>query len=234
MKNKTFLASLFQAISDVINSSERAFLDLLSAIVPYAVPIIPAYLTYYHTLTEMNFPSWVAWTAAFVTEVLGITSVSTAIRFYRHNVRYKDARNHAPFKLAVAVYVAYIVIVLVTNVVLEIVSGVRSGWIIFAIGCFSLLSLPSGVLISIRSQYTGMLEDKQRAKLNLSPTLALAAETQTVKLKYGGDWRVAKKSMSREELDAVANSLTAEQIMATYGVNNRTAFQWKKNAKDAL
>ena len=164
MKNNNFLGSIFQAIADILNGAERSFLDLLSVIVPYAVPVIPAYLTYYHTRDEMSFPHWVAITAAFVVEVLGITAVSTAIRFWKNNQLYKSEKERAPFWLAVGVYVFYIVIVLSVNVILEIVSGVRSGWVIFSIGLFSLLSFPSGVLISIRAQYTEMLEDRTERK----------------------------------------------------------------------
>src|SRR5688572_8508084 len=164
MKNNNFLGDIFQAIADILNGAERSFLDLLSVIVPYAVPVIPAYLTYYHTRDEMTFPHWVAITAAFVVEVLGITAVSTAIRFWKNNQLYKSEKERAPFWLAVGVYVFYIVIVLSVNVILEIVSGVRSGWVIFSIGLFSLLSFPSGVLISIRAQYTEMLEDRQERK----------------------------------------------------------------------
>ena len=164
MKNNNFLGDIFQAIADILNGAERSFLDLLSVIVPYAVPVIPAYLTYYHTRDEMSFPHWVAITAAFVVEVLGITAVSTAIRFWKNNQLYKSEKERAPFWLAVGVYVFYIVIVLSVNVILEIVSGVRSGWVIFSIGLFSLLSFPSGVLISIRAQYTEMLEDRQERK----------------------------------------------------------------------
>lgn len=163
-KNNNFLGDIFQAIADILNGAERSFLDLLSIVVPYAVPIIPAYLTYWHTLQEMSFPNWVAWTAAFVTEVLGITAVSTAIRFWRNNQIYKSDKERAPFWLAVGVYCFYIVIVLSVNVILEIVSGARTGWVIFSIGLFSLLSFPSGVLISIRAQYTEMLEDRSERK----------------------------------------------------------------------
>jgi hypothetical protein len=169
MKNNNFLGNIFQAIADILNGAERNFLDLLSVLVPYAVPIIPAYLTYWHTLQEMSFPNWVAWTAAFVTEVLGITAVSTAIRFWRNNAMYKSEKERAPFWLAVGVYIFYIVIVLSVNVILEIVSGVRSGWVIFSIGLFSLLSFPSGVLISIRAQYTEMLEDRNERKAERRP-----------------------------------------------------------------
>ncbi len=159
-KPNNALDAFFQQIADILNGAERSFLDLLSVIVPYFVPIIPAYLTYFHTIQQMNFPPWVAWTASFVVEVLGITAVSTAIRFYKNNQLYKLEKERAPFWLAIGVYAFYLVIVLSVNVILEIVTGSRSGWIIFSIGLFSLLSVPSGVLISIRSQYSEMLEER--------------------------------------------------------------------------
>lgn len=164
MKNTNQLAVVFEYISATINGAEKSFLDLLSAAVPYAVPIIPAYLTFYHTMDQMNFPRWVAITAAFVVEVLGITSVSTAIRFQRHNTLNKDARNKAPFALAIATYVFYIAVVLSVNVLLEVVTGSRSPAVIWAIALFTLLSLPSAVLISIRAQYAEILEEKRERK----------------------------------------------------------------------
>jgi len=161
MKTNNVLAKIFETISETINGAERSFLDLLSALVPYAVPIIPAYLTYFHTIDQMGFPIWVAITAAFTCEVLGITSVSTAIRFYRHNQLYKDAKNKAPFWLALGTYIFYIMVVLSVNVLLEVYTGIRKPAVIWAIGLFSLLSLPSAVLISIRAQYAEMLEEKK-------------------------------------------------------------------------
>ncbi len=178
--NSNFLGDIFQAIADILNGAERSFLDLLSVIVPYAVPVIPAYLTYFHTRDEMQFPDWVAWTAAFVVEVLGITAVSTAIRFWRNNLIYKSEKERAPFWLAVGVYVFYIVIVLSVNVVLEIVAATRSGWVIFSIGLFSLLSIPSGVLISIRAQYTEMLVDRSERRQERY------AERRGTRTAYGG------------------------------------------------
>jgi hypothetical protein len=163
-QNNNFLGNIFQAIADILNGAERSLLDLLSVLVPYFVPIIPAYLTFTHTRDLMNFPTWVAWTAAFVVEVLGITAVSTAIRFWRNNTIYKSDKEQAPFWLAVGVYIFYIVVVLSVNVLLEVVSGVRSPAVIWAIALFSLLSFPSGVLISIRAQYTEMLTDRNERK----------------------------------------------------------------------
>ena len=68
---------IFEFLAKVLNGMERGIIDFISAFVPYAVPIIPAYLTFYHTRDMMDFPAWVAWTAAFVVEALGLASVAT-------------------------------------------------------------------------------------------------------------------------------------------------------------
>jgi len=164
VKKTNYLALFFDLISETIAGAERSFLDLLSALVPYCVPVIPAYLTYYHTINEMQFPSWVAWTAAFVTESLGLASVATAIKFWKHNQRYKNGANRAPFWLAVGTYVFYLVIVLSVNVLLEEVTGKRSPAVIWSIGLFCLLSFPAAVLISIRAQHTEILAEVEERK----------------------------------------------------------------------
>ena len=183
------LSRLFDKISGIINSMERAFIDLLSALVPYAVPIIPAYLTYYHTIDAMDFPEWVAKTTAFVVEVLGIASVSTAIRFYENNKRYKDKNRQAPFWLALGTYVFYLVVVLSVNVLLEVDAALRRPVIIWAIALFTLLSVPSGVLISIRSQFTEMLENKVRRTSSTPAITANAATTTGVRVKHASAYR---------------------------------------------
>lgn len=173
------LNGLFRLLADLVNNAERSFLDFISALVPYAVPVIPAYLTFQHTQEQMGFDAWIAWTAAFVVEALGIAAVDTAIKFYYHNLRYKDSKNHAPFKLAAMVYLFYITVVVVVNVVLEIVAGYRSGWVIFSIALFALLSIPSGVLIAIRAQYSTVLENinKRYSGSNNSPAPSPASGT---------------------------------------------------------
>ena len=155
------LEKLFRWISDTINGGERAILDALSAIVPYTTASIPAYLTYTHTLNQMDFPANIAWLAAFTVEVLGVTAVSTAIRFWQWNKTHVQEKDRAPFVLAVGTYAFYVLTVLSVNVILEIYAGQRAPAVIWAIGLFSLLSIPSGVLISIRAQFGEMLETKK-------------------------------------------------------------------------
>lgn len=212
--NTNFLGKLFKAISDTINGAEKSFLDLLSALVPYAVPIIPAYLTYFHTTEQMNFPPQIGYTAAFVVEVLGMASVSTTIRFWRHNQKYKaSGNNRAPFMLALATYIFYIVIVLSVNVILEMVSNQRGGWVIFSIGLFTLLSVPSGVLISIRAQYSEMLEERQASRRQTSADAGFSKDVDGVHFGNG-----------REKI---------EKICESCGKNFVTTFPNKRTCSDA-
>ena len=187
------LERFFRWLSDTINGAERAILDALSAIVPYTTASIPAYLTYTHTRDYMNFRDEIALMSAFTVEVLGVTAVSTAIRFWQWNNNHNNKAERAPFVLAVGTYAFYIVITLSVNVLLEVYAQDRAPAVIWAIGLFSLLSIPSGVLISIRAQFGEMLEDKrekaeqrrqerQAARFPAQPSLALNSDTQATTL----------------------------------------------------
>lgn len=199
---------LFEWLSNTINNAERSFLDFLGAIVPYCVPVIPAYLTYYHTRDLMGFPSWVAGVSAFVVEVLGITSVSTAIRFWRHNQKYKSGVNKAPFWLAIAVYAFYLVVIMTVNVLLEIVDGSRNHTIIWAIGLFSSLSFPSGVLVSIRAQYKEMLEEREDRKQ------AKGSQPKQERIKHASDYQDKIVAMLNDEYGKTGNVLAPKEITA--------------------
>jgi len=218
---RNLLNVFFRFVADMVNGAERSFLDFLSALVPYFVPIIPAYLTYYHALTEMGFPVWVAMTAAFVVETLGLTSVSTAIRFKQHNKKYKTEGNQAPFKLAVFVYIFYIVVVITVNVILEIVSGTRGGWIIVSIALFSLLSFPASVMISIRAEYGELLEGiRQRYQ---KPGSSMTPEPQSGTLrkeKHASDYRDRIIEMLEAEHSRSGQVLAPKQITARLKLNH--------------
>lgn len=215
---------IFEWLAKLLNGMERGIIDFISAFVPYAVPIIPAYLTFYHTQDMMGFPVWVAWTAAFVVEALGLASVATVVRFYLHNKRYKSEQNKAPFWIAFGVYVCYIVIVIVTNVILEIVADTRGGWIITAIGLFSLLSFPSGLLISIRTQYSEMLEIKAESKAQAQQAKAQPKqEHRESKPKPASAYKDKMREMLEEEYTKTARVLSPKEITAALKLNHNNS-----------
>ncbi len=205
----------FGFLADTITNAERGILDFLGAFVPYAVPIIPAYLTYYHTKDMMGFPSWVAFTAAFVVETLGMTSVSTAIKFYRNNQQYKSGENKAPFALALFVYLFYLVVVLSVNVLLEWVDGSRSGYIILAIALFTMLSVPSGVLISIRAQYREILDEREERKAARNPK-----QEKQGKPKHASDYKDKILEMVATEFQKSGKLLTPKEVTMRLGLDH--------------
>lgn len=157
------MKNFFEWINSTLNSFEDSAINTVSIIVPWFVPIIPAYLTYWHTTNDLQFPSWVGWTAAFVAEFLGLAAMRTSVSFYEHNKRYSSDQRKAPFWTALLTYVFYLVVVLVVNVLLDLQNGVQWGKVL-AIGLFSLLSVPAGVLISVRAQHTELLRSISKHK----------------------------------------------------------------------
>lgn len=143
---------LFTWITNTVNNAEDSLINLISAVILWMVPVIPAYLTYNHMTVDLNFPLWVAGIGAAVVEFLGLASVRTAIKFWAHNKRYETNVKRAPFWPVIGTYVFYIVVVLSVNVVLD--WGKIAAAHEWAIALFSLLSVPSGYLMSARAQHT--------------------------------------------------------------------------------
>ena len=224
---RNLLGWFFGFIADLINGAEKSFLDFLSALVPYCVPVIPAYLTYVHVQREMEFDVWIAWTAAVVVETLGMASVSTAIRFWYHNQRYKNSSNQAPFRLAIGVYIFYLVVVILVNVILEIVAGQRGGWIILAIALFTMLSVPSGVLIAIRAQYSEVLGAIEKRYSHGKP-----ATNQSLPEPQGGTLR--KEKHASDYADRIAQMLETEysrsgQVLTPKQITTRLGLDHTRN-----
>lgn len=235
---KNIVVRIFEWMSQTINGGEKAIIDFVSAIVPYLVPIIPASLMYDHALNDMGFAPWIAKTAGIVVELLGLASVSTAVKFFLYNKRFKkDAKNEnpnkAPFKQAMAIYASYVIIVLVVNVILEWQNQTRTGWTIFAIAAFSLLSFPSGWLVALRTGFAEMLEEKNAARGNST----IATEKKT---KHASDFKTEILAMLDDEYGKTKRVLSPKEITAKlkldHGKNkgyvSTTTSEWRAKNSD--
>jgi hypothetical protein len=149
------LVKALQYLTKLFNSAEDALINAVSAIVPWLVPIVPAYLTYAHASNpqELNFPAWVALSTGIVVEALGLASMRTIFLFDEHNRKYKEEKKKAPVWTAILTYAFYLIVILTVNVVLDWQNGVNA-YHVAAVALLSLLSVPAGVLISIRAQHT--------------------------------------------------------------------------------
>lgn len=212
------ITGFLKFLSDVFNGIEKSLLDLICVIVPYATPLVPAYLTFDNAQTVLGLPAWVAWTIAFVFESLGLASVATAVRFWRHNKKNenKAQANQAPFSAARNIYIAYLFVVILVNVILEAVAGTRDFWGILTIAALSLLSFPAASLIALRQIHSDILEEKAQVKAgksqgnqnNQGETLAVG-QKQT---KHASDYRDKIIALLENEHKATGHVLTPRQI----------------------
>lgn len=160
-----WLIRSLEYLTKVINQGEETVINAISTIVPWLVPIVPAYLTYKHAVspTELAFPNWVAICVGLVVESLGLTSMYRIFQFQEFNRKYKDNAKKAPVVYPVLTYVFYLVIILLVNVVLDYQNGINTSHIL-AVGLLSLLSVPAGILISVQAQHTERRSEAERLR----------------------------------------------------------------------
>lgn len=160
-----WLIKALEYLTNLVNQGEETVINAVSTIVPWLVPVVPAYLTYEHALnkSELGFPQWVAICVGIVVESLGLTSMYRIFQFQEYNRKYKDDGKKAPVHYPILTYVFYLIVILLVNVVLDWQNGVKSSNII-AIGLLSLLSIPAGILISVQAQHTERKAEAERLR----------------------------------------------------------------------
>lgn len=208
-KKAQYKENFFDKATRWINSFEDSFVNFISVVIPWLVPLIPAYILFDH-LIELDWPRWLAFTAGAVVEGLGLSTVNTYFRFEKHNRRYTAEKNQMPIWIPVLAYTWYLVIVLFVNVVFDIVSGVD--WTrIVAITAFSTLSLPASALISVRASHTQWLSEHARS-------LAGSGEPKPVQVndpERSDEQEVVRPSDREQEILAYLNNVfIAEQRIA--------------------
>lgn len=157
------MSNLFRWLTTWIRNTEHAFITFISAIIPWLVPIIPAYLTGYHVIMELGLPVWAGWVIGAIIEGLGLASMSRTIAFWENNRKYSKDSNKMPIIVPLGTYIWYLVIVIVVNVLLERASG-ASIIRIWTVGLLATLSVPTAALISVTSIWTERLMERERQK----------------------------------------------------------------------
>lgn len=156
--------NVFDRIIRFLDRTEVSFVTLLAKIIPLLVPIIPAYVGYSHvtnSTTGLGFDPWAGWVYGAVIEGLGYAAIYKAVQFWEHNRKYTADKNQAPLTMAVIIYVVYLVVTLIVNVVLDYKAGVVP-YKVVALGLISLLSVPAGLLMSISAIHTERTTERER------------------------------------------------------------------------
>jgi hypothetical protein len=156
--------NFFDRATRWVNSFEDSAVNFISVIIPWLVPLIPAWIMFDHITNKETGLGWdrtLGWIAGAVVEGLGLATVNTYFRFERHNKKYKDQKNKMPLWVVIVAYAWYLVIILFVNVVLDWVAGVSWERIV-AITAFSTLSLPASALISVRGMFSEWKDEHEK------------------------------------------------------------------------
>lgn len=227
---------VFDIVDGIVDVLESTAVNTVSALSPWMAPIIPATIVYYRLIEKLAFPSWLAFVVGMNIEFLGLSSVHTTIKFWRHNRQFSyttregdtkvSKKKEAPTRFPVGTFVFYLVVVLSITVMMELpVSNYEFVWIrIFAITLLSLLSVPASIIVASRSMYKELLDTVTSKKVSVS--LQKEPESSSASFRnFPKDWR--KLSRSQKEW---VNSVSKNELVDKLGLSEKTAYNWKSYA----
>lgn len=227
-----------RGIQAVVQELETTLVDTLAAMAPWLGPIAPAYLAYQAMVNVLALPIWVAFVIAAVIELLGISTVNTSVQFWNYNQTKRQSDPNAPFWLALIMAVFYLAVVLVVNVLLDDATVIHKT----AKFLLSALSPVAAVTLSLRAQHSRRVldvadvkrqEKEEREKRKLLKDSSEGSEKKPKEVKGSGvygkwrDWRKVPES----ERVKIAGMTDVNEVVNTYGVIERTAYNWMEDAR---
>lgn len=138
---------------DFLDRAELWGMTLITKVIAFLTPIPVSLQTKTHAMKYLDYSEFWSWVIALIVEFLGYASIYKALQFAEHNRRYTDPKNKAPFKLAIATYIFYLIAVIVFNVIPEIATQKASHIIAMNI-VLALFSVPGGVIAGISAIFT--------------------------------------------------------------------------------
>ena len=138
---------------DWLDKAELWGMTLITKVIAIITPIPVSLQTRKHAAAYLGYAAPWDWTIAIIVEFLGYAAIYKALQFAEHNRRYTDAKNKAPFKLAIATYCFYLIAVIVFNVIPEVATR-QPGHIVAMNIVLALFSVPGGVLAGISAIFT--------------------------------------------------------------------------------
>jgi uncharacterized membrane protein len=155
--------NIFDRINEWLDRTEVSWVNVLTKVLPIIVPIIPAIQTKTHVVSVLGYDEWTGWVAAVIVEFFGYAAMYKMIAFAEHNRKYTDPKNKAPLTFAILIYVAYLAIIVLFNVIPE-VENERPAYIVWMNALFSFLSVPAGALTAISAVHTERKEAMKRGR----------------------------------------------------------------------
>lgn len=218
----------FEKINDWIRGVETSFVNLISAVAPWLAPIAPAYMTYQHAVDVLNFPLWVAVPVAVVVEILGFSAISTFMTFWFFNRRNKANYKKAPTGWVIFAFAFYLALIVTSNILLDMFDNAE-GAVIAVRALYTLQTIPAALIVIARAGHKSLLSEIKKESSESYRKVSDSESESSGKLTV--NWRQARKQLSNDDLVWMQAAKT-EEICFKYGIDDRTARNWRKYAQD--
>jgi hypothetical protein len=196
-----FIVNLLTGWREITNALEKTLVDNVAATVPWLAPVIPAAIAYDHMVSVLLFAPWLAFVGAAVVELLGLSTVTTAVQFWQYNIAGDSANpeteRRAPFGMAFAAAAFYFLVVITVNVLLDEAGGTAR----LAKALLSTLSIVGALTVAIRSQHRRRVDEQAEVESDaISYQRELEAEAREAKRMVAAERRRMKHEQEMQKL----------------------------------
>ena len=202
-----FIINLLTGWREITNALEKTLVDNVAATVPWLAPVIPAAIAYDHMESVLLFDPWLAFVGAAVVELLGLSTVTTAVQFWQYNKvpallvagdsAKPETEGRAPFGMAFAAAAFYFLVVITVNVLLDEAGGTAR----LAKALLSTLSIVGALTVAIRSQHRRRVDEQVEVESDaISYQRELEAEAREAKRLVAAERRRMKHEQEMQKL----------------------------------
>ena len=258
MRNTNWLANLFTWIYQVVSEADKPISLVAAVVLPFIAPLLPALITAGSLQEFMGFdPSW-TWIAVVSFELIGflgmIAVVGAGMRLANNTDPNKNDALVCNRNFYLVAYVIYLLTLITSNVILEIVNGVSLAHVV-VIFCLTVgLSVAAGILNASRiydrnekdDQYVLRQERREERLERLRIKRGKLLESSEKVSKGSGnfqessgkssDWRKVRPQLSRDDLERLAKLSpdAMRQYASQTGFTYKTISNWRTNARNEL
>lgn len=224
MKNTNWLANIFTWVHEVVAEADKPISLVVMVLLPFISPLLPALITADSLQKFMKFdPSW-SWIAVIAFEMTGYLGMISFVGAMMKLTKNVDQNQIQPLtwnrNFQMGAYATYLITLLTSNVILEIVNGVPLANVA-VIFCLTIgLSVSAGILNASRIYDRNEKEDsfviRQEKRQDKMKALALKAGInvfqQNVPLVLEDQQRQRKEKHASDYEDKIISMLENEYV----------------------
>lgn len=206
---------------------ENTAVDIMATFTPWLAPIPSAWLIGRATMEYLGWHWIIAVVAGVAVECIGVVSIVLALRLHEWNQTRRQSDPTAPVWLALTAVTFYFIVTICLTVLLDVFPAMAQ----FAPAIFPLLAAVGAVNIAIKrgqnhreATRAKQKEDKKTAKV--TPKVSERKQEGTSQPAFT-DWRKIPLTARQEMV-----GMSPVEIQNVYGVRERTAQNWAKNARE--